>query len=209
MKKLMSVLFILGFTASSLFAQQSETLLNSMNNRSNISIGGFGGPIMMSSTLNSDFSFSVGGGGGLVINDFYIGVFGVGESVDNSLIRVTEQQHDIDLSYGGLWVGYSFYDELLIHPFVSVRSGFGTLEVYEAESSETVLMRESMVVLTPEVGVEMNATDWLKISGTVGYRWLSEFDERKLQNDDYSGLTANINFRFGFFPAKKEKISKF
>lgn len=202
MKKLMSVLFVLGFVASSVFAQQGRTLLNSTGNKENISIGAFGGPILMGSTLNNDFSFGVGGGGGLVINDFYIGVFGVGESVDNSLMQVTNTQHDIDLNYGGLWLGYSFLDEFLLHPYVSLRSGFGSLEVYDAGSTETTLMRSSMVVIMPEAGIELNATDWLKISATVGYRWLSDFDGLQLPTNNYSGLTANLTFRVGLFPSK-------
>jgi hypothetical protein len=56
-----------------------------------------------------------------------------------------------------------------------------------------------MIVLTPEVGLEFNVTKWMRVSGTVGYRWLSEFDNRKLSNNDYSGVIGNISFRFGFF----------
>lgn len=202
MKKLMSVLFVLGFFASSLLAQQGRTLLNSTGNKEHISIGGFGAPILIGSGLNNDFSMNIGGGGGLVINDFYIGVFGVTSSVDNSLMRVANTQQNIDLSYGGLWLGYSFYDDFRLHPYVSLRSGFGALEVHDSEGSATSLMRKSMVVLTPEAGLEFNASDWLKVSGTVGYRWLSEFDQRKLSSDDYSGFTANLTFRFTF-PSSK------
>jgi len=46
-------------------------------------ISGFGGPTMSYSSIKGDFAFFMGGGGGLIINNFFLG--GYGEGVTNTM----------------------------------------------------------------------------------------------------------------------------
>jgi hypothetical protein len=194
MKKLIGVVLVIICVGVSAFAQENQGFLNPTNPIKHNRIGGFGGPIFLGSSLNNSFDLGIGGGGGIVINDFYIGVFGIGQVFQNSLVEITQEAQQVDIGYGGLWLGYSFFNDYQLHPFVSLRSGLGTLQMQNA-TNNTISMRENMVVLTPETGLEFNITDKFRIASTVGYRWLSSFDARKLPREDYSGMTMNVSFR--------------
>lgn len=197
MKKLISVFGILAFTIISVSAQSNSSLLN--REKSESKFGGYGETMLFATPQNTGLGLNIGGG--LIYNDFHFGLFGVQQQLNSSLVlqSVNVLGEEVDLRYGGLSLGYSFKDNWLLHPYLGVKSGLGTLQMQNKEASSVMLMRESMIVLTPEVGLEFNVTKWMRVSGTVGYRWLSEFDNRKLSNNDYSGVIGNISFRFGFF----------
>jgi hypothetical protein len=199
MKKIFSVFGILAFTIISIYAQSNSSLLN--REKSGSKFGGFGETTLLTTPQNTGLKLNIGGGGGLIYNDFHFGIFGVHQQLNTPLVSqsVNVLEEEIDLRYGGLLLGYSFKDNWLLHPYFGLRSGLGTLQMQDKKAPSVMLMRESMIVLTPEVGLEFNVTKWMRISGTVGYRWLSEFDNRKLSNNDYSGVIGNISFRFGFF----------
>lgn len=197
MKNLCCICLLLFIVISGVHAQEDNTLLNRGN--FNGTISGFGGPIFSAVPINNTYGFGFGGGGGIVINDFFIGAFGMGNSLERSVIEVDQTAYDIELGYGGLWLGYSFKDEWLVHPYVSLRSGFGGIELYETLNDDVELMRESMVIMTPEVGLEMNVFQQLKLSTTVGYRWLSDFDSNLLLRENYSGMIGSVALRFGGF----------
>jgi len=195
MKKLIGVVLVIICVSVSAFAQENQRFSNSTNPIKHNKIGGFGGPIFLGSSLNNNFDLGIGGGGGIVINDFYIGVFGIGQVFQNSLVEITQEAQQVDIDYGGLWLGYSFFNDYKLHPFVSLRSGLGTLQMENATNSN-VSMRENMVVLTPEMGLEFNLTNNFRVASTVGYRWLSSFDAQKLPRENYSGMTVNMVLRF-------------
>ncbi|NJN77957.1 MAG: hypothetical protein HC803_06175 [Saprospiraceae bacterium] len=193
MKKVIGIILTIVCVGVSAFAQENQRFSNPSNPIKHNMIGSFGGPILISSPLNNNFNLGIGGGGGIVINDFYIGVFGIGQTFQNSLMEVTQETKQVNLGYGGLWLGYSFYNDYKLHPFVSLRSGLGSLALHN--NQDLSLMRQNMVVLTPEMGLEFNVTDKFRIASTVGYRWLSSFDERKLPKENYSGITLNLALR--------------
>lgn len=197
MRKLWSLCLFSFLVIVNMNAQEDNILFNPQS--TNFTISGFGGPIFSAMPANSEYGLGFGGGGGIVINDFFIGGFGIGNNLDNSIIEVSQTAYDIEIGYGGLWLGYSIKDEWLVHPFVSLRSGFGGIELYETTNNEVELMRESMVVLTPEIGLEMNVFQQLKLSTSVGYRWLSDFDSNLLRREDYSGVIGSVALRFGGF----------
>ena len=196
MRKLLSLCLISFLVVVSVKAQEDNTLFNSTRD---FTVSGFGGPIFSAMPVNNSYGLAFGGGGGVVINNFFIGGFGIGNYVDNSILEVNQTAYDVDIAYGGLWFGYSIKDEWLVHPFVSLRSGFGGVELYETTNDDVELMRENMVVLTPEIGVEVNIFQQLKLSTTFGYRWLSNFDNNLLRSEDYTGVIGSIALRFGGF----------
>jgi hypothetical protein len=198
MKKVIGVLGLILLTFS-VSAQLDNLLLSGEKETSHI--GGFGGSIMLTSPVNSKFGLNLGGGGGIILNDFYLGVFGMHQQTQSLVdLGSTNVNQEVNLNYGGLWLGYSFKDSWLLHPYVGLRSGLGILEMHDRDNPTIELIQGSMVVLTPEIGFEFNVNSWMRISSTAGYRWLSEFDNRKLNNNkDYSGMTANLTFRFGLF----------
>ena len=176
---------------------QDKTLMNSINSDKKISV--FGGPIVSAVPMNSTYGVGFGGGVGLVIDNFFIGAFGMGNVLENTTINSSNMLHDIEIGYGGLWLGYSFKDEWLVHPYVSLRSGLGTLELYHSSNDEMNFLFERIAVVSPEVGLEVNIIKQLKLAGTVGYRWMNNLDNNLLIGADYNGLLGSITLRFGGF----------
>ena len=100
--------FALILSSSSLFAQQQdETLFKNSKIR-----GGFGGPIFSWSNTNNKTGYGAGGGGGVVFDRVFIGLFGMGETFDRISIGGNKQ---LALGYGGLWVGYTIPSHKLLH----------------------------------------------------------------------------------------------
>lgn len=193
-----SIFFALGFMVFTVSAfGQDETLLNLSDN---ISVGGFGGPMFGIGSINGNSAISGGGGGGIVLNDFFIGGFGGGASVDGIDIgEVSIDNYDVSMGYGGLWLGYSFLDNKVVHPYASLKLAAGGTEASHS-NLETMVDEQSFWLIEPEAGIEVNITSWMKLCLTAGYRGVSGIDEDALlNNSDFSGFTGGLTARFGFF----------
>ena len=77
-------------STSSLFAQQDSSTTSSKSSmpetqtlfKNNKVRGGFGGPIFSWSQANGKTGYGAGGGGGVVMDRFFVGLFGMGETFD-------------------------------------------------------------------------------------------------------------------------------
>lgn len=188
MKKLSIIIFTL-LTSTFLFAQ-SETLF------SNFRVSGFGGPSFTVSQLNNESTIFGGGGGGVIIGDFFIGGFGEGATLNNTTIN--SGTYDLDLGYGGLWLGYSIFSRKAIHSFVSVKLASGSIDVSSINDRTT--NSNNVQVVTPEVGIEFNFTSWMRLVTQVGYREIGGLGNNNLiQKNQVVGLTGGLTLRFGFF----------
>ena len=190
-----STIFSLVFLFLLVAAQaQDETLLGSSNIES---IGGFGGPIFQVASINGSTTAVFGCGGGVVLNDFFIGGFGAGTELENTSIQ--SENYDLSLGYGGLWLGYSFADSRLLHPYASLQAAIGGVEVYAA-GADNPISEETVGVLIPEAGLELNVADWFKVVGTVGYRWMSELDDETIiETEEFRNVSFGLTLRFGYF----------
>ena len=189
MKKLSFILFAL-LASNSIFSQ-SETLF------SNFSISGFGGPSFSFSQLNDQSTIFAGGGGGVIIGNFFIGGFGEGGTLNNTIIN--NESYDLDLGYGGLWLGYSILSQKAIHPFVSVKLASGSVDINAISNDQTTTSNNIQVIL-PEVGVEFNFTSWMRLVTHIGYREVGGLGENSLiSKNKVRGITSGLTLRFGFF----------
>ncbi|MCG8330028.1 MAG: hypothetical protein MI974_20190 [Chitinophagales bacterium] len=183
---LIGLLFIAASTQA-----QSETLF------SNSTISGFGAPIFSFYELNNEFATSGGGGGGLIIGDFFIGAFGEGVTLNNTILN--NQKYKLDISYAGLWLGYSIMGKKDIHPFIGLKLAGGKSTIAEIEDNSTVQL-DNIKVLQPEVGVEFNCTNWMRLVAHIGYRGILGFsDTNQLKPSQLSGVSSGITLRFGYF----------
>ena len=88
------------FLGTSLQAQH-ETLFNQAR-----VVGAFGGPITEYG-LSNDLNTSVGGGGGLIINSFFIGGYGLAAADFDRLYEDGELEV-LDVGHGGIWLGGTY-----------------------------------------------------------------------------------------------------
>ena len=192
-KKIMKKIFliaVIAFSASMIFAQQ-ETLFRNASVR-----GAFGGPIWEMG-LTDNVKPSYGGGGGIIINNIFLGGYGLA-SLDVEKLIIDQDVEKISLAHGGFWLGATYAPYKLLHIYGTTRIGWGALDIKDNSPSYWDLDR--VFVLTPEIGAELNITSWMHLTGTIGYRYLSGANEDNgYTSKDFSGAVASISLRFGWF----------
>ncbi|MCB0668730.1 MAG: porin family protein [Saprospiraceae bacterium] len=173
---------------------QHETLFS----RARI-VGGFGGPILEFSNIKGDYTTSMGGGGGLIIDNVFIGAYGLG-SLDHLQHNINnEDDFRMNLAHGGLWLGYTPYTFRMFHPYVSTKIGWGFADIHN-DPFRINSNGDAIFVFNPEVGMELNLTKFFRVSASLGYRMVSDVDQLEdYSNKDFSSLTGQLTFRFGWF----------
>lgn len=190
-------LIILACLAATAVTAQQETLFG----RARV-VGGFGAPIIEMG-LGNKLNTAVGGGGGVVINGFFLGGYGVG-SVDFEQLFDQGEVEVLDIGHGGFWLGGTFKSHSLLHIFSSAKIGWGAVNVQLDDNNVTYRDLDKIFVLTPEIGLELNVTRWFRIAGTAGYRWVDGVNENHgYKNEDFSGGIATLTFRFGWFGSRR------
>ncbi len=175
---------------------QHETLFNQAR-----VVGAFGGPITEYG-LSNNLGTSVGGGGALVINSFFIGGYGMA-SVDFDQLYEEGDIDVLDIGHGGFWLGGTFQPHSLVHMYGSARLGWGAINI-DLNGNTPYRELDKIFVATPEIGLELNVTRWFRLAGTVGYRYVAGVNEdRGLTGDDFSGAIAGVTLRFGWFGRRR------
>ena len=169
---------------------QDETLINHLE-----FTGGFGGPIIETSTINGELSVDVGGGGALLVNTFFLGGYGMGTRFPE--YRLDSTDYNIHFKHGGLWLGYVSPPAKLLHFWGSVKLGWGKARL---EIKEDAKYSDRIMALTPEIGIELNVTKFMRISLTGGYRMVSGLNKLPgLTNKSFSSPVGILTFSFGGF----------
>ncbi len=191
MKNILIIVFALMTAFTSLQAQRTETLFGNAH-----SIGAFGGPIVEYHFIGDDVDVMAGGGGALIINDFFIGGYGVG-SAPSSVFDIPDIR-SLDLAHGGFWLGGTYQTNKLFHLFGSAKLGWGAIGIeFDDDDFDYV---DDVFVVQPEAGVEVNVFRWFRLAGTASYRFVDGISTNSgLDSDQFNGFGFNLTFRFGFF----------
>lgn len=185
----------LGFASQ---AQETETLFANAKFK-----GAFGGPLLEISQVNGDVALDVGGGGAIVINNFFFGGYGLGREWDevNSFEGKTYYTH---FAHGGLWLGYTYKQHKALHPYADVKLGWGHAGLKEDrdDKNRDSAYRDEIFAVTPQLGLEFNLSDWLRIGLTGGYRWVFGYENTlpaSLDREDFESPLGAVTFRIGAF----------
>ncbi|MFT4971725.1 MAG: hypothetical protein ACI9XO_000463 [Paraglaciecola sp.] len=198
MKKTLTMLLL--SAAISMSAQQDETIFFDINR-----VGIFGGPIFEFTALNDEVNTATGGGGAIILNNFFVGAYGMKNSkIDGfDFNTASEQFTDIRFKHGGFWLGGTPLQSKAVHPYFSGRIGWGNTSYSRVDlssSEEVQFLKDEIFVLTPEVGVEFNIFRFFRIAVTADYRYVSGVeDANPLTNKDLSTFGGAITLRFGSF----------
>ena len=185
---------LIAFSCSySLFSQdKTQTLFSNEN-----SYGGFGGPIVEFSNINGVTVGDTGGGGAFSVNDFFVGGYGLGNSGSQVAITGTDEVYDIHFNHGGFWLGYTYKKHQLFHLYSSFRIGWGKTEL---KRNDEKFYSDNLLALAPELGLELNVTNWFKVAFSGGYRNISGIDNLpQLTDKEFTSAYGAITFRFGGF----------
>jgi len=158
-------------------------------------ISGFGGPIYNYSQINGNVALLSGGGGGVLLNDFFIGCFGMSNTT-----KIDYNNSDMSISYGGLWFGYSHHSRRAVHPAFFLQTGWGRIKSpSELNYNDHYTTNERIFVINPEIELEVNIVRFLRISAGINYRIVGGADGNSKNFPNLSGPGANIMFKFGWF----------
>lgn len=202
MKKIilaLNVLFFLGLTHNA-FAQDSEYDYLLKGKRLSFSI--FGGPMFELSSVNNNLGFSSGGGGAIMFNrTVFIGGYGMGlNPLSNQQFVVDNVEHSnlaLDFGHGGFWLGYVHDYRKVVHFAGSTKFGWGGISLDGNQLNDTY--RNSVLVFTPQIEVEVNVGRWFKINGGLGYRFVSGVDQSVFETGQFNSPQATVGFIFGWF----------
>ena len=159
MKKIPFVAMTLAICLSA-FSQQKE--YQTVFDNQDVRISGMGGPFMQFTSVAGEFGHMMGGGGAVLLNDFFFGGYGLGLTnaiPDYVNLNPTDR---LTLGHGGFWLGYSLFGEKPIHIALSSLIGWGEFGVMQ-DYGTYPFVRDKIFVLAPTVEVEVNLTRYFRI----------------------------------------------
>ena len=164
--------------------------------------GGFGGPSIKVADLNGKTAFLMGGYGGWFINHaFMIGGGGYGMVNDlKAPFEVDGKTLYYELGYGGLMFEYVSNSHKLFHFTVNTLIGAGGLS-YRAKNADIFdqYTDDAFFVLEPSFNLELNVTSNFRVGLGVSYRYIDGLQIDGITEEDLTGVSANLNFKFGAF----------
>lgn len=167
-------------------------------------VGGFGALLTEIRLGGHGPASSLGAGGGVVIDQFFLGFYGVGSVDFDQLIDESNNIDRIELAHGGLWLGFQVPSHKLIHVYGSTRLGWGAVNISVDDPNLRYDDVDKIFAITPEIGLELNLTRWLRLSGAASYRFVQGVDESLgYTRDDFQGSLATVGLRIGGFGRKR------
>lgn len=187
--------------------EEVKSLLSKNND-----LNAFGALDIKVSDLMSERSLLVGAYGGFIINRRYLfGVAGYGLVTNVQFEGVVpgqaaSKQLDLQGGYGGIMIGGTIAPRELIHISIPIVLGAGSLEVVDRDffannpaDSEFTVENSVFFVAEPGIEIEFNITKYFRLGAGMTYRYISGIELENVEDEDISGTTAMISFRFGRF----------
>jgi len=184
--------------SSVLFSQERE--YRTIFDNQDLRISGMGGPFMQFTSVAGEFGHMMGGGGAVLINNFFIGGYGLG--LTNSIPDyVNDHPTDrLTLGHGGFWLGYALFGQKPVHVSISSMIGWGEFGIMQFDGYYPFL-RDKIFVVAPTVEVEVNLTRYFRIGAGASYNLYTGLDEgmHGYRSSDISAPGGFLSFKFGWF----------
>lgn len=165
-------------------------------------ISGMGGLMMQFTAVDGNFAHMLGGGGAVLIGDFFFGAYGLGLTnsiyVDRPGYSEYQSGDKLSLGHGGFWLGYSLFGEKAIHLTFSSLIGWGTLGIRSDYYPEP-LYPDGVFVISPTIEAEINMTQFFRIGVGASYNIFSFVDLPGYSSSDISAPGGFLAFKFGWF----------
>lgn len=194
-----TLLFAWILAASMVVFSQEKEYRTIFDNR-DVRISGMGGPFMQFTSVAGEFGHMMGGGGAVLLNDFWFGGYGLG--LTNAIPDYVNQNPTdrLTLGHGGFWLGYSLFGEKSVHFSFSSLIGWGEFGVMQ-DYATYPFVRDKIFVLAPTVEVEVNLTRYFRMGAGVTYNLYTMVDEvmHGYTSGDLSSPGGFLSFKFGWF----------
>lgn len=198
MKKIF-LLFVLISTIGYLNAQE-ETEIQTFFNSKPDKIRGYIAPLTNTTYLDGETAYMTGVNVASIINDHYIlGFYKLDLENDIRSNNTNYIGNEMDFDHKGLWLGYIFMPQRIIHFNVNAQVGKGNLEIYDNIFNEW-LEDDLIFVVSPSLEAEINVAKFFRVGIGANYRFTFDVDKfDNYNNEDFSDFGAFISFKFGWF----------
>ena len=109
--------------------------------------------------------------------------------------------NNLTVAHGGAWVGYTYRTQDILHLYSSIRFGAGKAILHHpAADQEIGSIDDHITHIQPEIGIEMNLTNFLRIGGSLSYSFYDSLGKiPDYTNESLSGFRTMIGLRIGRF----------
>ncbi|MCD4813630.1 hypothetical protein K8S19_08060 [bacterium] len=189
---------------------ESSYKINSLFEGRITSNGGYGTAGYKPTRIDGETGHMIGGRGGWIINHSLM-IGGAGYNLADSQIQreFDGEMKKLHFGYGGIELGYTFFSDQLIHLVVHTLfagGGIGTLDKVYADEDEDGNKKhtwegpvDTVFVVEPMIYAELNVTEWFRVCLGGGYRHVEGCELKGVSNQDLSGASAELLFKFGYF----------
>jgi len=197
---ILSLFFGLAFSVNTQ-AQETQTLISS-----GISHGGFGAPIYGVTFVNGQATYLRGTRGAWIIHfsEDHAVQLGLGRYRTRSDFDATGwtnptiSKPEMRTNYGGFEIEYVNKSHKLFHYSIQTLIGSGNVR-YLDRNLELDRTSDKYFVLQPGVNVNLNVTNWFRLSGGLFYRYAGGVNLEGTGDSELSGVTSFVGLRFGKF----------
>lgn len=175
-------------------------------------LNGFGAVDLKVSDFLDERGLIVGAYGGFIINRRYLlGIAGYGLVTNvqfQGTVPTQTESKTLNLhgGYGGVLIGGTIAHKELIHISIPIVLGAGSFEVVDKDffnnnpaDSEFTIENSVFFVMEPGLQVEFNITKYFRLAAGATYRYVSGTELENVADEEVSGTTATLSFRFGRF----------
>lgn len=200
MKKVYLIIAILVLMVN--IQAQETTTIEAIDQQTETSYFGFGGPMVSATLLNQDLGFTIGGKGGAIFNET-LAFGGLGFGTVNSpgftgdnLTGNTSAPLEMSYGAGGVFFEYIFNFGDRIQFSIPLNLMAGGVSVYES-STETEVESTALFIIEPGINIDLNISDNYTQSFFISYRQVIGSSLINLNDSHISGLNVGLLFKFG------------
>ncbi len=214
--KRMLLLISLAWLGCSALSAQEEYRTVFHNKEGRVKVRGFGGPMMSFGTIDGYFAHMMGGGGAVMINNFFIGGYGMGlttpvphkewvkDEITGEQSRQTSNSENLSFGHGGFWTGLVLAPNYPVHLSLSSQFGWGALgSNYGGLDIEPVdpYLERVVFVITPIVEAEFNFSRFFKVGlgGSMSFVQGLNTADSAYTMEDFMNPNVYLSFKFGWF----------
>lgn len=186
----------LSFSAFNTYAAERDS-----TNTNTYPLSSYGSVFFKSNRVMGKYNPQIGGMGAVVFrNRIAVGPFGNGSLASihlksNNAGDYNTTQMNLKHGYGGLFVQYYLISRSRFQLSLPVKMGYGLAGVYEEETDQRV-DKSRLLVLEPEIHLDIKAGKHVAVSAQFGYRMASVEDLLYVSNNDLSGFSVGIGLKF-------------
>ena len=185
-------------------AHAQEREYKTLMDLENIRLSGMGGPFTQLTMVGGDLAHMVGGGGAILVGDFWLGGYGlemtnqVYVDMAGAFPEVYNVDDHLNVNHGGFWIGYSLFGDFPVHVAISSLIGWGQISVVNDRHVSGPL--DGVFVVSPTLEVELNLTNFFRLGVGASYNLYTFVDNIPgYSASDFSNPGAFLSIKFGWF----------